>query len=224
MSDAPGDAPAGAPAPAGFTKGRLEALTDGIMAVAMTILVLDLKFDATEAIATDEHLVRHLLDIERTFSVYLVSFVVLGMCWIGHHAQFHYVRRVDRGLMWINLAFMLLVTVVPFTTSLMIDYEDLRLPVVLFGANQLLLSATLLANLRYVARRPELREGALTPAIAGFMRRRLLLLSAIPVASMAVAAFSTRAALYLYALMVVAHLVQKPLDDALRPHAGDEPR
>jgi len=217
-------AAAGADAPGVFTKGRLEALTDGIMAVAMTILVLDLKFDATEAIASDAHLLSHLVDLERTFTVYLVSFVVLGMCWIGHHAQFHFVRRADRGLMWINLAFMLLVTVVPFTTSLMIDYEDLRLPCVLFGAVQLLLSLALLANLGYVARRPELREDALTPGIVASMRRRLLLLTAVPAASMAVALVSTRAALYLYALTVVVQFLQKPLDAALRTPAAGDPR
>lgn len=204
------DESAGTPATGIYSKGRLEALTDGIMAVAMTILVLDLKFDATEAIASDAHLVSHLVELERTFTVYLVSFVVLGMCWIGHHAQFHFVRRADRGLMWINLAFMLLVTVVPFTTSLMIDYEDLRLPCVLFGAVQLLLALSLLANLRYVAQRPALRDAGLTAEVVATMRRRLLLLSAVPALSMAVALFSTRAALYLYALMIVVQFVQKP--------------
>lgn len=204
------DAAAGAPATGIFTKGRLEALTDGIMAVAMTILVLDLKFDATEAIASDAHLLNHLVELERTFTVYLVSFVVLGMCWIGHHAQFHFVRRADRGLMWISLAFMLLVTLVPFTTSLMIDYEDLRLPCVLFGAVQLLLALTLLANLGYVARRPALRDPGLSAEVVAAMRRRLLLLSAVPALSMAVALYSTRAALYLYALMIVVQFLQKP--------------
>ena len=204
------DESAGTPATGIYSKGRLEALTDGIMAVAMTILVLDLKFDATEAIASDAHLVSHLVELERTFTVYLVSFVVLGMCWVGHHAQFHFVRRADRGLMWINLAFMLLVTVVPFTTSLMIDYEDLRLPCVLFGAVQLLLALSLLANLRYVAQRPALRDAGLTAEVVATMRRRLLLLSAVPALSMAVALFSTRAALYLYALMIVVQFVQKP--------------
>ena len=204
------DEHAGTPATGIYSKGRLEALTDGIMAVAMTILVLDLKFDATEAIASDAHLVSHLVELERTFTVYLVSFVVLGMCWIGHHAQFHFVRRADRGLMWINLAFMLLVTVVPFTTSLMIDYEDLRLPCVLFGAVQLLLALSLRANLRYVAQRPALRDAGLTAEVVAPLRRRLLLLSAVPALSMAVALFSTRAALYLYALMIVVQFVQKP--------------
>jgi uncharacterized membrane protein len=232
MSAARGEDPSGreeprppsGPGAPGMAKGRIEALTDGIMAVAMTILVLDLKFDGTEAISADAHLVRHLVEIERTFTVYLVSFVVLGMYWIAHHLQFHYVRRVDRGVMWINLAFMLLVTVVPFTTSIMIDYENLRVPVVMYGANQLLLSAMLLANLAYIGRRPALCEPTLTPQVAGAIRRRLLLFSAVPALSMAVALVSTRAALYLYFLMAVVHFLPRLPEATMSDVEGRAPR
>ena len=141
---------------------------------------------------------------------------MLGMYWIAHHTQFHFVRRVDRGVLWINLAFMLLVTVVPFTTSIMIDYEDLRIPVILYGANQLLLSAMLLANVNYIGRRPALCEPALTPQVVGFIHRRLLLFSAVPALSMIVALFNTRAALYLYFLMAVVHFLPRSLDARMR--------
>ena len=199
-------------AAAGLEKGRLEALTDGILAVAMTLLVLDLKFDGTENIVTDQHLVTHLFAIERTFLVYIVSFVVLGMYWIAHHLQFHFVRRVDRGVLWINLSFMLLVTLVPFTTNLMMNYEELTVPVVLFGVNQLLLSWCLLINVNYVARRPELREDLLTPEVVRFLHRRLLVFSLVPMLSIAVAFVNTRAALYLYALMFFVHVFPFALD------------
>jgi len=202
-------------AAAGLEKARLEALTDGIMAVAMTLLVLDLKFDGTENITTDAHLLSHLLDIERTFTVYIVSFVVLGMYWIAHHLQFHFIKRVDRGVLWINLAFMLLVTLVPFTTNVMMDYENLTIPVVLFGVNQLLLSWSLLVNINYVARRPALGEESLTPEVVRFIHRRLLVFSMVPALSIAVAYFNTRAALYLYVLMFVVHFFPFALDKAL---------
>lgn len=209
-------------AAAGLEKARLEALTDGIMAVAMTILVLDLKFDGTEKIASDTQLLSHLLALERTFTVYLVSFVVLGMYWIAHHLQFHFIRRVDRGVLWINLAFMLLVTLVPFTTNVMMDYETLTVPVVMFGVNQLLLSWSLLVNINYVARRPTLCEETLTPDVVRFIHRRLLVFSLVPVLSIAVAYFDTRAALYLYALIFVVHFFPFALDKALvrSPPAG----
>ena len=216
MSTDPPDFPLSHLAADGMDKGRLEALTDGILAVAMTLLVLDIKLDGSERIATDSHLIRHLLEVERTFSVYLVSFVVLGMYWISHTLQFHYVRRVDRGLLWISLVFSLLVTLVPFTTNVMISFETLFLPVMLYGMNLLLLSLVLVANVLYLSRHPTLAQPSLTPEIVSFIRRRLLLFAAIPVASIVIAYFNTRAALYLYFLMAILHFFPRAIDRNVR--------
>ena len=60
--------------------------------------------------------------------------------------------------MWINLAFMLLVTLVPFATNMMISYEQLTIPIVFYGLNQLLLAVALITNINYLGRRPELAE------------------------------------------------------------------
>lgn len=199
----------------GLDKGRLEALTDGIIAVAMTLLVLELKLDGNENISTDAHLWGHLLEIERTFNVYLISFVVLGMYWIAHNLQFHYVKHVDRGMIWINLLFMLLVTLVPFTTNVMIFYEDLVLPIVLYGANQFLLALTLILNINYLARHPALADEALTPEAVAFIHRRLVLFSLIPVAATLAAFVHTRLGLSLYFLMLVAHFFPRQIDGTL---------
>ena len=215
MSEPP-DYPLGKLAGDGMAKGRLEALTDAIVAVAMTLLVLDLKIDVNERIGTDAHLIRHLLEVERTFTVYLVSFAVLGMYWISHTLQFHYVRRVDRGLLWISLAFSLLITLIPFTTNVMISFETLFVPVVLYGSNQLLLSLVLIVNVTYLARRPQLAEAHFTPEIAAFVRRRLLLFAAVPLASIVIAWFNTRAALHLYFLMAILHFFPRTIDRRIR--------
>lgn len=199
----------------GLDKGRLEALTDGILAVAMTLLVLELKLDGNENISTDAHLWGHLLAIERTFNVYLVSFVVLGMYWIAHNLQFHYVKHVDRGMIWINLLFMLLVTLVPFTTNVMIFYEDLVLPIVLYGANQFLLAFSLILNINYLARHPALADTTLTPEAAAFIHRRLVLFSLIPIVATLAAFVHTRLGLSVYFLMLVAHFFPGQIDGTL---------
>jgi len=216
MNPEPPDFPLGRMASDGMAKGRLEALTDGIIAVAMTLLVLDIKLDVREQISTDSHLIRHLLDVERTFTVYLVSFVVLGMYWVSHTLQFHYVRRVDRGLLWISIIFSLLITLVPFTTNVMISFESLFVPVILYGSNQLLLSLVLVANVTYLARHPQLAEVTLTPEVAAFIRRRLMLFAMIPLASIAIAYFNTRAALNLYFLMAILHFFPRTIDRRIR--------
>ncbi len=78
-------------------------------------------------------LVEYLATLEHSFAMYAISFVVLAIFWIAHHILFHYVRHVDRRLLWINMAFLLLVTFVPFSTDLLGDHGHLALPVVVYG-------------------------------------------------------------------------------------------
>ena len=75
----------------GLEKNRLEALIDGVFAVALTLLVLDLKLPEDIAPASDAELWSYMLGLERHFVIYVISFVVIGMYWITHHMQFHFV-------------------------------------------------------------------------------------------------------------------------------------
>ncbi len=204
--------PLGKLASEGMDKGRLEMLTDGILAVAMTILVLDIKVPPDDAILTDAHLIRHLLEVERTFSIYLISFIVLGMYWISHTLQFHYVKRVDRNMLWMSLMFSLLVTLVPFTTNLLISYETLLVPIVIYGVNLFLLVITLIVNLNYLARNPHLAAADLTPAVVAYVRRRLLVFALVPLLAISLAFVNTRLSLYTYSLMLLIHFSPLRID------------
>ena len=90
--------------PQGLEKNRLEALIDGVFAVALTLLVLDIKLPESSAPMSHDELVKSLLALSRHFVIYVISFVAIGMYWINHHVQFHFVARTTRGLIWINLA------------------------------------------------------------------------------------------------------------------------
>lgn len=214
MGNGEDDAPLGKLASDGMEKGRLEMLTDGILAVAMTILVLDIKVPPNDAILTDAHLLHHLLEVERTFSIYLISFIVLGMYWISHTLQFHYVKRVDRNMLWISLLFSLLVTLVPFTTNLLISYETLLVPIVIYGINLFLLATTLIVNLNYLVRTPRLAISDLTPAVIAFIRRRLVVFALVPLLAIGLAFINTRVSLYTYALMLLVHFFPLHVDRA----------
>ena len=88
-------------------KSRIAALVDGTFAVAMTLLVLDLKLPEGVETGNDAEVWRQLLELQGRFTTYALSFIVLGTYWIGHHSLFHFVRRVSRGLLWLNLIFLL---------------------------------------------------------------------------------------------------------------------
>jgi len=156
-------------------KSRITALVDGIFAVAMTLLVLDLKLPEGIKMNTDAELWRQLAALRGHFLIYALSFVVLGTYWVGNHFQFNFVRKVDRGFLWLNLLFLLFITLLPFSTNLLGGSHDLHIPVVVYGINVLLLSLILLVSLRYLTQRPELCHEGLTPSLVADSYRRLLL-------------------------------------------------
>src|SRR5437899_9311451 len=159
----------------GFEKNRIEALIDGIFAVALTLLVLDIKLPEGMTYATNEALWNRLLSLERHFAIYAISFIVIGIYWVAHHVQFHYVRYTDRRLIWINMLFLLLISFLPFATDLVGDHEELILPCEIYGVTLLLLSALSYVHLRYLSRHPHLATGELTAVAVKLMRRRIAL-------------------------------------------------
>jgi len=208
----------------GMGKNRIEALTDGIFAVAMTLLVLDIKPPLHLRFETNEALVEHLSVLEHSFVMYAISFVVLAMFWMGHHLQFHFVRHVDRQLLWINLVFLLLAVVVPFSTNLVGDHGHLQLPVVLYAVNLLVLTLLLFLQLRHLAARPHLIAPDLTPEAIAHLHRQLLLFGVVPVVSIAASFYSPRLGMYLYALLAVAAFLPGRIDRLTRVETdGNEP-
>jgi uncharacterized membrane protein len=198
--------------PSGLAKYRLEALIDGVFAVALTLLVLDIRLPDNAPAPTDADLAAQLLTLERHFVIYIVSFIVIGMYWTNHHIQFHFVARTNRRLIWLNLAYLLIVSFLPFCTDLIGDHKNLVLPCEIYGVALLALSGVSFAHLEYLARHPELATAALTPDVVRLIRPRIALFAVLPLVSMAVAFVSTVAAVYIYALLVIAHFAASRVD------------
>jgi uncharacterized membrane protein len=196
----------------GMGKNRIEALTDAIFAVAMTLLVLDIKPPGELRFETSAALIAHLATLQHSFVMYAISFFVLAIFWMGHHLQFHFVRHADRTLLWINLAFLLLAVVVPFCTDLVGDHEDLQFPVLLYAANLLALSLLLLLQLRHLVANPGLADAALTAEAVAHLRRQVALFVLLPLASVAVSFYSPAFGMYLYVLLAVNAFVPGRID------------
>jgi uncharacterized membrane protein len=101
-----------------MSKARLEAFSDGVIAIAITLLALDLT------VPQPGHgmLLTQLGDHWPQFAAYVVSFFTLGIIWVNHHARVSLIARVDRTLLFINLVLLLFVVLIPFATSLMATY------------------------------------------------------------------------------------------------------
>lgn len=109
---------------------RFEAFSDGVFAIAVTLLVIEIK--APDLLhATSSEAIAKLLQVFPHVLSYATSFIVIGVIWINHHALFHFVKRVDRAILVINLFLLMCVSFIPFPTALIGEYGT-SLPVVIF--------------------------------------------------------------------------------------------
>ena len=100
---------------------RLEAFSDGVFAIAITLLVLDLRVPAREGSAPGL-LATELGRQWPSYCAYLVSFLIIGIIWVNHHTVFAKVRLVDRPVQFVNLTLLLIVSAIPFPTRLLAEY------------------------------------------------------------------------------------------------------
>jgi uncharacterized membrane protein len=128
---------------AGQSVERLAALSDGIFAVAMTLLVLDLRVPAAEAVHSEHDLWRALVALSPRLAMYVMSFLTLGIFWVGQQTQLNHLTRSDRSLSWIHILFLFAVTVTPFSTMLLAEFIVYRLALIAYWLNILFLGSTL---------------------------------------------------------------------------------
>jgi uncharacterized membrane protein len=110
--------------------GRIVAFTDGVMAVAITLLVLNID---VPNVANDE-LGQALVDLVPSLGAYVLSFALIGRYWVVHHGFFETLIRFDGRLMALNLVFLALIALMPFATDLMDRYNEQSLAAAVFGA------------------------------------------------------------------------------------------
>lgn len=175
---------------AGGSVERLAALSDGIFAVAMTLLVLDLRVPEGARLASESGLLAALLHLAPRLGIYAMSFLTLGIFWVGQQTQLSHLDRSNRDITWMHLFFLFAVTLVPFTTSLMAAYFAFRTALLLYWFNILLLGAALLAAWR-CSLRSGLVDAAARARLAGAMERRILSAQALYAAGAALCVLGT---------------------------------
>lgn len=131
---------------AGRNLERLAALSDGIFAVAMTLLVLDIHAPVAHAIQDEQGLLNALAALGPRFAMYLMSFLTLGIFWTDQQTQFNQLSSTSRDLSWIHIAFLAFVSLMPFSTSLLAEFITFRSALLVYWLNILLLGILLYAS------------------------------------------------------------------------------
>jgi uncharacterized membrane protein len=159
---------------AGQSVERLAALSDGFFAVAMTLLVLDLRVPAAEAIHSEHDLWRALVKLTPRLIVFLMSVMTNGIFWVGQQTQLNHFARADRNLAWIHIAFLCAVSLTPFSTSLLAEFIHYRTALLVYWSNILLLGLTLYWSWSYATRNHLLTDD-IPPEIHTAVVRRIVI-------------------------------------------------
>lgn len=155
-----------------MTTNRIEALSDGIFAIAMTLLVIEIHVPVVET-ANPGTLADGLRVLGPHVGAYVISFLILGTLWIGHHNHFVHIREADRHLLRIDIGFLCAIAFLPFSTALLAAYWNQALAGAAYGANLVLAGSLLWLHWVYATRgrrltSPDLGEDAVRSA-----RRRI---------------------------------------------------
>ncbi|MBK7157925.1 MAG: DUF1211 domain-containing protein [Ignavibacteria bacterium] len=147
-------------------KNRIEALSDGIFAIAMTLIILDLKTPENIPFNLEyEELPLTLLNILPDVEAYAVSFLVLAVFWLRHQLQFRYLKFANRKIIVLSILFLMLIGFVPFSVGLVMRYNDIQLPTLIYIINLLLISVFLSVQGWYISKNKKIRFEEIDPLI-----------------------------------------------------------
>jgi uncharacterized membrane protein len=217
--------------PLPLPKARVEALTDGIFAVTMTLLVLDLKLP--EHIGNDtQRVVSSLLQLIQHLDNYVISFVVLCIFWLAHLRLLRRLREVDATFVWLNLAFLLFTTFVPPLTTFIGNNSEKPIAAVVYGTNLLLILTCESLMWRHAARHHFDETVLDARAVWKSMRKRFILAAGVIVLAIAAALIEIELnttvafAPYVYLLLIGAGIMRRVPGRGAgrRPHGTADPR
>ena len=163
--------------------GRTETFSDGVLAIAITLLVLDLHVPLRGTLG-DESLADALGHQWPQYAAYVTSFLVIGIIWVNHHTLFRLIRYVDRMLLFINLLLLLFVAAIPFTTSLLAEYltaggSAARTAALVYSVVMVAMSFAFGSLFIYVVRHTALVEDNVDPAALRTSTRRFTALGIV---------------------------------------------
>ena len=159
---------------AGQRLERIEALSDGVFAIAMTLLVLDIKVPLGE-FHSESQLIAAFWPLMPKFLAYLLGFMTLGIFWVGHATQFRFIARTDRHLTWMNIFFLMVISVFPFSTAFLSEYINFKFAVGLYWLNIFLAGVAIFIPWSYACRANLLNEEATSEEAFKAIRNRVII-------------------------------------------------
>jgi uncharacterized membrane protein len=196
--------------PAGVTGNeRVNAFSDGVFAIAITLLVLELRVPET---LPHGGVIEALVEMGPKFGGHVLSFVVLGMYWVGHHNMFMHIQRHDRVLLWLNIFYLMFIGAMPFFAGLLVQHSEDTFSLVAYAANLALIGLLQDAIWWYASSNHKLVDPNIYEDLVRFVHRRILVAPVLYLVAICVAFASHLAAILLVVVVPVTYIFPGPLD------------
>jgi uncharacterized membrane protein len=184
-------------------KTRLEAFSDGVFAIAITLLIIEVRVPHAAA----GELAGDLVSLWPSYSAYVVSFIIIGIIWVNHHDIFGRIVTVDRPLLFLNLLLLLTVAFLPFPTALLGEYirdgDNAHIAAAVYGANMTAIGLAFIAMWTYLVRVPSLLAPAVGVEGARRARRAAMIGPVVYALTIPLAFVSPVACLIVYAALAL---------------------
>jgi len=135
-----------------MAKSRLEAFSDGVFAIVITLLILDIRFPDVDY----SQFGRTLVSLLPRILAYVMSFIIIGVYWVTHHNSMHAIKKTDRSFLWLNILLLLFISFIPFPTSLLGRYPFQAGPIIIYGLTLIACNAIGYVMILYVWYHPHL--------------------------------------------------------------------
>jgi uncharacterized membrane protein len=195
-----------------MSTSRIEAFSDGVFAIVITILVLEMHVPVVQGNDISATLASSLFAMAPKFLAYVLSFVIVAIWWVKHHLLFNVLKRSDSGLLWVNCLFLLWLSFIPFPTALLGDYPNERLAVMSYGAVSTLAGVSFTWMRFYAFYTAKLVDETIEPRL---LRSAMLKSVLNPIAhciAVLLAFVDTRLSIALYAILPLTFFIPSKLE------------
>jgi uncharacterized membrane protein len=190
-----------------ISRDRIITLTDAVLAIVMTLLVLEIVVPELSRSEVTTELPKRLLELLPVVWSYVTSFIILGFFWISHDDRFHYVKRANRTLLWMTVFYLMFIAFIPFSTALIGAYGDQQISVVIYGTNIIIVLAWSYLQWKYATKDHRLVDSDLDPKFITRMSRRIIVGMILYMIAITVSFLRNQASLILFILIPVYYLI-----------------
>jgi len=190
-----------------ISRDRIITLADAVLAIVMTLLVLEIAIPELSRSEVATELPKRLLELWPVISSYAISFIILGFFWIGHDDQFHYIKRANRTLLWITIFYLLFIAFIPFSTALIGEYGDQQISVIIYGINIIIVLVWAYLQWKYATKEHRLVDDDLDPKFITIMSRRIIVGIILYAFAIAISLLNTQVSLVLFILIPICYLI-----------------